>query len=322
MCSNWALSDSQDLELQNYLNIIKESANFGVEHINTAGGDPLLYPEIYTLCGEIKKVGLEAAMVTMGCNITMTNAETLVRTGIDIVRFSLDAPDPDVHNFIRGVPFAFQRTVRGIKQLTEIKNQLGLNKPRIEINMTIMQKNAGFAEDMLDFSTQLNVDRLNYSLVTVISPEVIQKTNKHFNMNVCSKQFTGNENRQLLLTENEAVQSREIFKRIFDRDVESKTNVGIILKMLLRVEDVIEGDYLRNELDSKMLICPSPSSRLVINSQGEIFPCSSIRYSFGNIQKESLISIWKNQKRQAFIDILNSDGWAAICYKCCSLKPI
>lgn len=323
MCNKWKGTKGMGMGIENYQRVIEQATKLGTKHINVSGGEPLLYPRILTLLQMIKEKGLEAAIVTMGITVRPEMAEVITRAGVDIVRFSLDAPYSHVHNHIRGIPHAFENGIRGINALLQAKEKLNTQKPSVEVNMTVMGLNASYVEEMLDLCNSLGVNRLNYGLVIQVPLEVITDTNKQFGVEVCSNQFMRNEIEQLLLSEGQTPKLRKAFGVVLEKSIKTglATNADVMLQMLSRIEDVLSGAYLKQSLISGELACPFPSSRLIIDAQGNVFPCSPIRYPLGNIQYQPLTEIWDGESHRKFREVLATAGWAAICYMCCSLKP-
>lgn len=321
MCNNWCVS-GKSLDPKKCLDVVDEVSRMGTEHINFAGGDPLLFPEIFQLIRRIKSYGMESALVTMGTLIRQGNVRELVDSGIDEVRISLDSPNPSKNDEIRGVKSAYEKGVRGIELLLEERARSNSKKPTIVVNMTIMQMNFDDIEEMAIFCENLGVDRLTFSPVVQVSDETVEASNLLFGEEVSSRQFQPYGGKRLLLNEDEIAKVRDILRNIKNNGTLTiSTNAGSILEMTQRATDAARGRYLKYNFESQSLACKYPYTRLVIDAAGYVFPCSPIRYNLGNITSQSIEEIWNGERRKDMKGVFSVSGWPEICYTCCSLKP-
>lgn len=321
MCNSWKNSVGDVLDPIDCENVIDAARDLGTYHINFAGGDPLLYPHVFSLIERAKRYGIETAIITMGTMLNSQNAKRIVNSGIDIVRFSLDAPDQELHDSIRGVHSAYKRGVNGINLLLGLRNNMGAEKPKVVVNMTVLRKNVELIPEMVSFCNRLGVDELTFGLVIQTTDDVANKTNQRFEQDVCSSQFQENDQENLLLTVDQVKVVKKIFRDLLNEGTPLVTNARSVLQMLERTEGVVKGKYLEHLFSEEKLFCPYPSSRLVISADGNVYPCSPIRYRLGNIKEESLQDIWNGSQRKRFRGIMANGGWPDICYMCCSLKP-
>ncbi len=87
----------------------------GVVTIAWSGGEPLVRPDIYELSRYASDKGIYVAMATNGTLIDEKTAERLWESGVRFLQISLDGASPKTHDEFRGVPGAWERTIRGIK---------------------------------------------------------------------------------------------------------------------------------------------------------------------------------------------------------------
>jgi SynChlorMet cassette radical SAM/SPASM protein ScmF len=97
--------------------IIVQAQELGLRAVKLTGGEPLLHPEISTILRELHQMGLKLRMESNGTLIGDRQAEVLRETDTD-VSISLDGPTAELHDSLRGVPGAFDRTLRGVEALT------------------------------------------------------------------------------------------------------------------------------------------------------------------------------------------------------------
>ena len=109
------ISDANELELDEKLNLINELADVNVVSIAFSGGEPLIHKDFFTVLREAKRKGMFTAVATNGTLINEDMAKRLKEYGADYVEISLDFPRPDLHDDFRGISGAFERTINGIK---------------------------------------------------------------------------------------------------------------------------------------------------------------------------------------------------------------
>jgi len=80
-------------------------------------------------------------------------------TGLDKLCVSLDAPDSTNHDLSRGMPGLYDIAIRNIKKSVE----LGMYT---KVTFTATKNNAGFASQMVRLAAELNIDELNFHLVS------------------------------------------------------------------------------------------------------------------------------------------------------------
>ncbi len=83
-----------------------------------SGGEPLLRDDIIDILTTIRDHDMSVDMCTNGTLITADIARDLSRV-LEEVSVSLDAHEPELHDAMRGVDGAWERTVRGIEILLE-----------------------------------------------------------------------------------------------------------------------------------------------------------------------------------------------------------
>ena len=87
----------------------------GVVSIAWSGGEPLVRPDIFELSSYAHQKGIYVAMATNGTLLDERTVEKLWGSGVRFLQISLDGATPETHDGFRGIPGAWEKTVKGIK---------------------------------------------------------------------------------------------------------------------------------------------------------------------------------------------------------------
>ena len=88
-------------DFEDYKNNIEQIAKLGVKFLDLTGGEPLLHPQISEMVKFAKGLKLQTSITTNGL-LYHKYAEALAGN-VNLLHFSLDSPDEEEHNKIRGV---------------------------------------------------------------------------------------------------------------------------------------------------------------------------------------------------------------------------
>jgi radical SAM protein with 4Fe4S-binding SPASM domain len=147
-------SKKGELSIDEYRRVIDELAGMGVKTFDISGGEPLLYPNLIELCEAIRShAGTRIWLVTNGTVINHTQLEALSRL-LERLVISLDAPVPELHDELRGLKGAFD------KSLAILRAARKLPFPEIAVNQLICRPNVDSVSDMVRFCGREQVDRL------------------------------------------------------------------------------------------------------------------------------------------------------------------
>lgn len=112
------------------------------------GGDPMMRQDIYELVSHASSVGLTCAFSPNGTLITAENARELREAGVDRCSISIDGADAASHDAFRGVPGAFDASMRGIEYL----KAAGLP---FQINTTVTRANLDSFRDIFSLCEKI-----------------------------------------------------------------------------------------------------------------------------------------------------------------------
>jgi len=106
-------------EAKQVLDILSNLCSVGVPALSFSGGEPLAREDFFEVAAYAKKKIPYVSIASNGTLITKDNAKRLKDIGIDYVEISLDGASAETHDWFRGIPGAFERTMEGIKNCIE-----------------------------------------------------------------------------------------------------------------------------------------------------------------------------------------------------------
>ncbi|MBI4114939.1 MAG: radical SAM protein, partial [Candidatus Omnitrophica bacterium] len=118
-------SYSGELTTEEAKGVIDDLASFQVPAILFSGGEPLCRKDLFDLAQYAKDKDLRIVLSTNGTLISAPVARLIKNSGFSYVGVSLDGIGP-VHDLFRGVTGAFEQTLQGIRNLTEVGQKTGL----------------------------------------------------------------------------------------------------------------------------------------------------------------------------------------------------
>ncbi len=169
MCSIWEKQPRQEMSLEELERAFSDSLFRGIQNVNITGGEPTLRKDLSQIVHLLIKKMPELKKITLTSN--GFNVDRVVNSSIEVsgicrksnidflVGISLDGID-EIHNQIRRVPRAFQRTSETILRIKELQEHPH-NKMRLSVNCTITRKNLYDQENIANWCKQHNL-HLNF----------------------------------------------------------------------------------------------------------------------------------------------------------------
>lgn len=142
--------------------IIQQAKPLGLSGVKLTGGEPLLHPDIGDILTYLRNEGLGLVMETNGTLCTPDLATKIGDCGDPFVSVSIDAAEPEIHEYIRGVPGSFRAAVDGVKHLAAA----GI---RVQIIMSLMVCNRDQITPMIRLAETVGAASLKINLVMPIA---------------------------------------------------------------------------------------------------------------------------------------------------------
>ena len=150
---SFSQSATNGIPLEHLKKTILEARTIGLQSVKLTGGEPLLYRDINALLTFLAGEGIAVIIETNGTLIDRRILETLRSCQVDQISISLDAATAKIHDEIRGVKGGFDRTLEGLRLLSEYEFDF-------QIIMTLQRKNSHEIEALVSLAKELGAGSL------------------------------------------------------------------------------------------------------------------------------------------------------------------
>ncbi len=146
-------SATHGIPLEHLKKTILEAKTIGLQSVKLTGGEPLLYKDFYALLTFLAREGIGIIIESNGTLFERPILETLRSCQIDQISISLDAATKEMHDEMRGVKGGFDRTLQGLKLLSEYEFSF-------QIIMTLQRKNSREIHKLVSLAKELGASSL------------------------------------------------------------------------------------------------------------------------------------------------------------------
>lgn len=271
--------------------MVKDAASRGLKSIMYAGeGEPLMHKDLAEIIAYTKKNKVDVSLATNG---VLMNETFLLKAlkNLTWMRVSVDAGKPETYAHVHSARKEdFKKLLGNIEMAVKIKRR---NKYAVTIGtqFILLEQNAKEAEILTRTLKQIGVDYL-----------IIKPYSKHpLSLNKVAKDL--DYSKFLPLARKLEKYSDANFKLIFRKNTMEKR--------------FHSKPYKR---------CLGAPFWAYVCASGDIYPCHTYlgveKFSFGNLNQEDFISIWKGRKRKSVMDYFNNQMDARKCRELCRLDEI
>jgi SynChlorMet cassette radical SAM/SPASM protein ScmF len=148
----------QCLDVELFRSILSQAIPLGLATLKLTGGEPLLHTGIGQILDIVRLENLRLTMETNGVLCSPALAAKIASCRQPFVSVSIDGADAETHEWVRGVGGSFEAALRGIRNLVAAGVQP-------QIIMTLMRRNAGQIEDILNLAKSLGASSVKLNMV-------------------------------------------------------------------------------------------------------------------------------------------------------------
>jgi len=106
-----------ELSITEITNLIRKAQKLGIYFIIFSGGEPFMRKDVLEMVRYASRLGLITAFSTNGLSITPENAQQLRRHHVSFVNISIDSPDAQAHDALRGQQGCFEQVKESVRVL-------------------------------------------------------------------------------------------------------------------------------------------------------------------------------------------------------------
>lgn len=298
--------------VETYIKRIDEVAHYD-PMVYITGGEPTLYKGLLPFIQHCKSKKLTVNLVTNGCKLAEM-ADELVEAGLDEISISFDGPK-EIHDECRRVPGAFEEAIKAIQAVQDAKRRLKKRKPYILTIATVSDKNAGLLAEVIEETEPLHPDLMvvyyHWFTSQKKGEEYTKILQKWFDVTPISwhgyvSQFPREHIEELKQSIAKIKSTRYEHPIVFIPDI----NIDQVDAYYENLDEMF--GYNR---------CINPWIEINIMPNGDVVPCrDQPDVVMGNVQQESLLDMWNNDKYRKFRKLLKEQGGLLpICGRCCGL---
>ncbi len=301
MCDIWKGNKNlKQLTEADVAGLIRSLKKFRTVQVVMSGGEAILHPNFFTLCGILKKHHLKITLLTSGHAIKR-HAEMLVKYVDDII-ISLDG-DETIHNSIRNIENAFEKTRESVHLIKSFKQGYHVSGRTV-----IHQLNFNIWPKIIDAAKDMKLDSISFLPADV--------TSTAFNH---SAGWDDTIKDQLLID----AEHLPALKKIIEELIHMYANdfaTGYIKEppeKIWKIYEYYAAFAGLNEFPYRK--CNAPWVSAVIEADGSVKPCF-FHDAIGNIRGNTLDQILNSENAIRFRQQLNIDE-NPVCKRCvCSLN--
>jgi radical SAM protein with 4Fe4S-binding SPASM domain len=294
----------EELELAVYEDLIDQAKELELELVDIAGGEPLVYSDIFSLIELITKRGIKVRLVSNGLylNRFLANIESMDQIDLHV---SLDSPYEEEQDKIRSYKGLYRKVRENIIKLQE---NFG---PCVTVNVVVNKTNYKSIPEMLSYLVELGIKKVDFQPVMSVS----KKTSS------CSYDLTV----EKLLETYKSIQS-------FDLQNSNMIKIAlaipsylypIIMKRQFFAETTsIERTYVYGRMTGEPY-----STTLYVKNNGDVYLNTTMinndMWKVGNIKDSCLADIWNHEteKVKTYANTIRNEYISAgTCSQCCAKR--
>jgi MoaA/NifB/PqqE/SkfB family radical SAM enzyme len=262
-------------------------------------GEPLLNQELPSMIQLLKERGVYVLFNTNAILLTRRRQESLIASGLDELRVSIDGSTPETYLRVRGVP-AFDRVVEHVGQMVQTKKELGAASPRVSFWVTGMRENLPELPGVIELAGRIGVDEVYLQRMVFSSIG--------------------------MAVEEQSIYRgyREEAERIIDEAERLATRLGITFR---GAGAISPREAIVDRVDDNPYPwqgCSRPLRLAYVTANGNALPCciapfTGVEYDsiiLGNYLKDGVEAVWHGQTYQQFRQALYSPNPMSACRNC------
>ncbi len=247
----------------------------------TGIGEPLMHPNVFDLIRIAKEHHCMVDIVTNGTLLTPERCDQIVRSGLDVIRISIDGATRETYQRIRGTD-RFLEVLDGIRSLIEAKKRLSSPKPFVRLTYVMTRDNYHELARIIALGEKLGVDAANFQPLDLVG---IEERKDELVGDLTYEDFSREVANALKVSQ---------YQHISTNIQHIHKNLSTYWKKFQFSEPYPPGTR----------ICIFPWFYSYIAIDGDVRPCCYLNYgqemNMGNILESDIQTIWNSERYQNF----------------------
>ncbi len=290
-----------EMSHEEILVLVRQAGEMGVKVFGILGGEPFLRKKTALSSMELAKTqGMSGSVVTNGTLLNKKDLERIIAMGWDLLRFSIDASEPALHDELRGVRGSFDRTVGTMANLQRLKRRDCSNHPTVEINMVLTRRNVSQLPEMMRLAYEHGVNRI-YALPVI-----------EFGKEISSLKMSVLDADTVLTSIGEA--------EALGKELAVESNLSTLKNDLLFTKsNEVDSVLLKKQGRGQHIPCFLPWYGMSIDAQGWLTPCGQIETETrANVRDfSSLRDAWESSYFVSLREQMAKMRLPRGCERCC-----
>lgn len=273
MCPLWKHElNRREISVTEWTKVAYELKNWLKEYnALITGGEPFIREEtVFALIQKLSTLNIPTVIDTNGVLIDQRLARDIVKSGLNVIRFSLDSMNPKIHDFIRGVNGTYEKVLQAINYLLEEKKRQK-SDIKILIGTIIMGLNLDDVLQVVNFVYNKGLDGIRIQPLLEL-PGYSIRWYKDNNLWPNSSQLKG-------------------ISSVIDELVRLKKGRGKIYTSISQLRNIVY--YYQESYNKKNKGCLAGLKHLKIDPFGNVYLCSKFG-RLGNIGDNQVYKIWNS----------------------------
>ena len=262
-------------------------------------GEPLMVPQLPKMITYLKERGSYVLFNTNGTLLNERRGRELIASGLDELRVSLDAAEPDAYAAVRGKN-KFSAIVDNVRAFRALQRQFAAERPVVSLWLTGLKETVQQIPAFVDLAADMDVAEVHLQrLVYFPAGQGLARADQ-----ALFESLTGEEDAMIREAEERAKRHGITFS------ASGATEPGTSLK---QADD-----------SSPWSLCTRPWTLMYFTAHGRALPCCiapfSMRgydsFTLGDARRQRLAEIWNGEDYRTFRRQLLSDEAPVSCANC------
>jgi MoaA/NifB/PqqE/SkfB family radical SAM enzyme len=275
--------------------------------ITLTGGEPLMHPGFAEIIAGISR----SRVMNLLTNATLLDEEMidlLLRARVVLLGVPIYGV-AERHNAVVCAPNRYEMAVDNLRRLRSRQRARGQRRPLLDLKTIVTADNLSEVDHLLELAAELDADYLTFSLgydnPVMLNPFLKPDLSHHDFQRLHPFGPTDKTVRR---------EFARVFRRLLEQGDAGRTRFRFYPSF--PSPDLAEAFFLEPErFTGRMLPCTCPWGTIVVNPEGQAFPCLSV--AVGSVRERSWRAVWRGPAFRDFRRTIRAAGALPACWGCC-----